>query len=57
MDDDDDGSAWAHQMELEQRQQEEALEASRKLTASFRASNEEFDRDMHALTERIRSIK
>ena len=56
MDEDDDSAALAHQMELEQ-QELEALEASRQLTVSFRASNEEFDRDMQALTERIRSIK
>lgn len=55
-DEDDDSAALAHQMELEQ-QEREALEASRQLTTNFRASNEEFDRDMQALTERIRSIK
>jgi hypothetical protein len=56
---DDDGPGWEMQQDNEERRrsEEEALARGRQVLADFRASNEEFARDIHALTERIRSFK
>lgn len=54
MDEDDQGAAEAHQMELEQRQQEEeAVRRGRALLASNRRTTKEFEADMTELNERI----
>ncbi len=54
----DNGGAWAHQMELEQRQrEEEALRRGRRVLAVFRWRNRRFERDTNAHQERMRSIK
>jgi hypothetical protein len=59
MDDEDDSAALAHQMELEQRQQEEeaALNRGRRILAVFRWRNQRFERETKAHTERVRSMK
>jgi hypothetical protein len=54
MDEDDGADAWAHQMELEQRQQEEeAMERHRKLLAESRKGWAEFECEMNAINRRI----
>ena len=59
MDEDDDGGAWAHQVELEQRQREEeaALSRGRRILAVFRWRNRRFENETKAHHERMRSIK
>lgn len=55
MDDEDDSGAWAHQMELEQRQQEEeAIARCRALTAEQKARNENFERETNEFWQRIK---
>lgn len=54
----DDGDAWAHQMQLEQRQREEAaLNRGRRILAVFQWRNRRFERETKAHHERMRSMK
>jgi len=56
-DQDDDGGAWAHQMELEQREREEAaLRRGRRMLAVSRGRQARFETEMKALQERIRNL-
>ena len=58
MDDDDQSAAEAHQMELEQREREEAAVArGRRVLAVFRWRNERFQLETKAREERMRNIK
>lgn len=58
MDDDDQGAAEAHQMELEQRQQEEErlLQRCRLITKQFRKDNDQFERETTEHHERMRNL-
>lgn len=58
MDEDDSSAAEAHQMELEQREREEAAVArGRRVLAVFRWRNKRFQRETEAHQERMRNIK
>lgn len=58
MDEDDQGAAEGFQMELEQREQEEAAVArGRRVLAVFRWRNERYQRETEAREERMRKLK
>lgn len=59
MDDEDDSGAWAHQMELEQRQreEEELIANSRALAAEQKIIDEQFERATNEYHQRIKQIR
>ena len=57
MDDDDQSAAEAHQMELEQREREEAtLKRFRLLHAELNHATKDFEQSMNETNERIRRL-